>query len=269
DVDGVLSADPRWVSETRPVPCLDFDEAAELAFFGAKVLHPKTITPLEAAGIPVAIRNTLQPEGGSTLITRDDRPDPGIRGVAALGGASLFTLNAVQGLRATSRAFEVLARLGIRPLHLGQASSDQSLRLVVEGSDAQEVERELRDEFRAEIARNELCLVREGEPVAVVAVVGDLREANAGVGGEMLTALGHGGVRVLAVAAGGSDRSFSVVVRDSEAKRATALVHQALLGRPRGIEVETLYELSGPRPGSHWQQVAGRKGEPSSWHIPV
>lgn len=269
DVGGVLSADPRWVPETRPVPCLAFREAAELAFFGAKVIHPKTIAPVESAAIPVAIRNTLEPEGGSTLITGEVGSQPGIRGVAASGDAALFTLNAARGLRTMSRAFEVLARLGVRPLHLAQASSDQSLRLVVEATVAQELDRELRDAFRSEIARNELSLVRGGEPVAVVAAVGGLREANAGVGGEMLRALGYGGVRVLAVANGGSDHSFSVVVRDSEAKRATALVHQVLLGRPREIKAETQYELSGPRPGSPWQEVAGRKGEPSSWNVPV
>ncbi len=269
DVGGVLSADPRWVPETRPVPCLGFGEAAELAFFGAKVLHPKTIAPVESAAIPVVIRNTLEPEGESTLITGEVGSQPGIRGVAASGGASLFNVTAAQGPRVTGRAFEVLARLGVRPLHLGQASSDQSLRLVVEGAVAREVECGLRAEFRAEIARDELCLVREGEPVAVVAAVGDLGEATAGVGGEMLRVLGFAGIRVLAAANGGSFRSFSVVVRDSEAKRATALVHQALLGRPRPIEVKTQYELSGPRPGSPWQGVAERKGEPSSWNVPV
>src|SRR5690606_6127255 len=174
-VDGVLPADPRIVPEAFSLPHLSYREAAELAHFGAKVLHPRTMKPLEKAGIPLRIRNTMRPDAPGTRISADPPPSPaGIRAVTSVREAALVMLEGAGILGVpdlSARAFTVLARAGLPVLLIAQALSEGSLCFAVREADRAETVRLLRREFERECERGDLHGIEALPGVAVLAGV--------------------------------------------------------------------------------------------------
>jgi bifunctional aspartokinase / homoserine dehydrogenase 1 len=231
DVDGVLSADPRLVPEAFTLPELSYREAAELAHFGAKVLHPRTMRPLETAGIPLLIKNTLRPDADGTRITSDP-PAAGapIKAVTAVRDAALVTLDGAGLLGVpdvTARAFGALAAADIPVLLIAQASSEGSLCFAVRQRDGEEVLRLLNRAFERECERGDLHGIRSDEGLAVVAAVGEGLWRVPGLAGRMFATLGRAHVNVRAIAEGASDHNLSCVVRDEDAGRAVQALHEA------------------------------------------
>ena len=230
DVDGVLSADPRIVPEAFSLARLSYREAAELAHFGAKVLHPRTMKPLEKAGIPLRIKNTLCPEAPGTLITAV--PPPGeatIKAITSVRDAALVTLEGAGIIGVpdlTARAFEALADAELPVLLIAQASSEGSLCFALREADRDEAVRVLNKEFERECERGDLHGIRDLPNVAVLAGVGEGMRTQPGLAGRMFGTLARAHVNVLAIAEGASEHNLSAVVADDEAPRAVAALHE-------------------------------------------
>lgn len=238
DVDGVLSADPRLVPDAFPLPQLHYREAGELAYFGAKVLHPRTMRPLQEQSIPLFIKNTLNPTAAGTLIAGESTESEGhVKAVTAIRDVAMVLIEGagmvgVPGISA--RAFGALAQHTINVLLISQASSEQSICIVVRAAEAPLAVRALREAFALELERGDVSRVHEVPQCAIVSVVGDYMRDRPGLAGRMFSTLGQIGVNVRAIAEGAADTNISAVVRDQEAPQALQALHEAFaLGRDR------------------------------------
>ena len=235
DVDGVLSADPRQVPDAFSLPRLSYQEAAELAHFGAKVLHPRTMRPLLKGGIPLRIKNTLRPEAAGTEIGPAD-PDvaPSIRAVTAIRDAALIRVDGASVLEVPDlarRIFEPLAEAGVPVFLVAQASAEGSIGLAIRQADADAVVRLLERALARELERGDVRSVRAEAGGAVVAAVGSGMHAAAGLAGRFFATLASAHVNVRAVAQGGGDHTISAVVADAEAALAVGALHEAFAMR--------------------------------------
>ena len=237
-MDGVLSADPRIAPEAFTLAHLSYREAAELAHFGAKVLHPRTMRPLEEKGIPLRIKNTMNPDAPGSLIVAEPPPGEGhIRAITAVRAAALVTLEGAGIIGVpdlTARVFETLADAELPVLLIAQASSQGSLCFAVRDRDRAETLRVLEKEFERECERGDLHGIRALADVAVLAGVGKGMREVPGLAGRMFATLARARVNVLAIAEGASEHNLSAVVEDADAPRAVDALHEAFpLGRLR------------------------------------
>lgn len=228
DVDGVLSADPRLVPEAHVVPRLSYAEAYELAYFGAKVIHPQTMTPVAERGIPLVIRNTFAPEHPGTRIDRDGAAEPPIKGVTAVPGQALVTVEGAGmiGVPGTAeRVFGALRSAGVSVVMISQGSSEHSICCVVRGDQAELAARALEEHFQRERAQGAIGAIAVEAGIAVLAVVGDGMAGRPGTAARLFTALGRAGINVRAIAQGSSERNISIALAERESARALRAVH--------------------------------------------
>ena len=203
DVAGVFTADPRWVPEALRLDALSYDEAMELAHFGAKVLHPRTLAPVRGPGIPVRVRHTFAPADPGTRIVREAPPAPHLaRGLTLLRDVALLTLTGpgmpgVPGVAA--RAFGALAARGVNVVLITQASSECTLSVCVRAADADTAVAALAAEFRAEVLARLVEPVERLDGLAVLSLVGDGMRARPGVAAALFGALGDLGCNVVAI----------------------------------------------------------------------
>jgi bifunctional aspartokinase / homoserine dehydrogenase 1 len=230
DVDGVLTADPRLVPEARTIPEISYREAAELAYFGAKVLHPKTLNPVIEAGITVWIRNSFAPDKLGTKITPAGRSIGGgvkaltaIRDVAliAVGGPGIVGLPDVVG-----RTFSTTAELRANVLLISQSSSQNDICFIVSAGDAARTMDALRKEFAQDLAHHTVEHVTVVNNIAIVAVVGENMRGTPGVAGRTFAAMGRENVNLIAIAQGSSESNISFVVEDQAVKKALIATHK-------------------------------------------
>ena len=234
DVDGVLSADPRRVPDARVLSDLSYDEAMELAFFGANVLHPKTFLPLMAENIPVYIRNTFKPaERGTKIFNRNSDHVAATRkncahGFSTIDGMALLNLEGagmigVPGI--CMRLFAALQNECISVTMVSQASSEHSICVAVKMSDVDAAVAAAKEAFRSELLRGQVSSVEYIAPVTIIAAVGDTMQFTPGVSGRFFGAMSN--VNILAIAQGSSERNISAVVRQEDSTRALRAVHAA------------------------------------------
>lgn len=230
DVEGVLTADPRLVSDARTIPEISYREAAELAYFGAKVLHPKTLRPVLPAGIPVWIRNSFAPEKPGTKITAKGRSIGGgvkaltaIRDVAliSVGGPGIVGVTDVVG-----RTFSTTAELRAEVLLISQSSSQNDICFIVAKAHAQSTLEALRKEFAQDLAHEVVEHITMDPNIAIVAVVGENMRGTPGVAGRTFHCLGQEGVNIIAIAQGSSETNISFVVYDKSVKQALLATHR-------------------------------------------
>ncbi len=233
DVDGVMSADPRLTPAARSIPSLSYREVSELAYYGARVLHPKTIRPVIEDGIPLRIKNTFNPEHPGTLIVADSAAEAGIiKAVTAIRNLSLITIEGkgmmgVPGIAA--RAFGAVAQKGVSVLMISQASSEQSICFVTPAESAPAVTAHLREAFAIELARRDIDQIEYQQPVAIVTLVGAGMRGTPGIAGRIFGLLGEAGVNIIAIAQGSSECSISMVVDEADAIAAVTQVHPLAL----------------------------------------
>ncbi len=231
DVSGVLSADPRIVPDAFTLPRLSYGAAAELAHFGAKVLHPRTMRPLANAGIPLRIANTMAPEDAGTTVGPDDDIGPGsIRAVTAVRGAALVRVVGSASLEVsdlTARVFGPLAEAEIPVLLIAQASAEGSLCFAVRDADAEATASLLRQRLDRERERGDVVGVEVDHGVAVVAAVGAHLDGAPGLAGKLFATLGRAHVDVRAIAQGASAHTISCAVADEDAVTALTALHEA------------------------------------------
>ncbi|MEM6327602.1 MAG: bifunctional aspartate kinase/homoserine dehydrogenase I [Bacteroidota bacterium] len=231
DVSGVLSADPRLVPEAFTLPRLSYGAAAELAHFGAKVLHPRTMRPLLREGIPLRITNTLAPDDPGTTVGREDEAGPGrihaltaVRAAAlvrVLGGASLDVADLL------ARAFTALATADVPVYMVAQASAEGSLCFATREADGERAADLLRQRLAREIERGDVVGVTCDGGAAVVAAVGAHLADSPGLAGRLFATLGRAHVDVRAIAQGASDHAISCAVADRDAVAAITALHEA------------------------------------------
>jgi len=241
DVDGVYSADPRLVANARLIATMSYEEAMELSYFGAKVLHPKTIGPLMLKRIPLRIRNTLNPDGAGTLIgPRQSIPPVPARGLTLLQDLSLITVSGpgMQGVPGmAARLFAAVARAQIAIMLITQASSECSLSFAVAASDEARALSTLECEFALERQRALLHAFEPLRNVTILSLVGDGLYHQQGVAGRFFAALTTLHVNVIAIAQGSSERSISAVIAGCDGQRALRGVHQQFFESRQVIEV--------------------------------
>ncbi len=229
DVDGVLSADPRVVRGARLLPRLSYREAAEMTYFGAKVLHFPAVIPAIAAGIPLVIRNSFRPEGKGTTIAARGAGGEGIRAVTAISGLCLLSLDGkgmtgIPGIAA--RVFGATARLGVSVVMFSQASSEQNIALVVPEGDRARTVSALELEFRYERLTGAIDAVNARAPVAVVAAVGDGMRGTPGIAAKVFGAVARARVNVEAIAQGSSECNISFAVDEKDRVAAVRALHK-------------------------------------------
>ena len=230
DVDGVLTADPRLVPEARTIPVISYREAAELAYFGAKVLHPKTLNPVMQAGITVWIRNSFAPERPGTKITPEGRSIGG--GVKALTAIRDVTLIAVGGPGivglpdVVGRTFSTTADLRANVLLISQSSSQNDICFIVSAGDAERTVEALRKEFAQDLAHHKVEHVTVVNNIAIVAVVGENMRGTPGVAGRTFAAMGRENINLIAIAQGSSESNISFVIEDQAVKKALIATHK-------------------------------------------
>ncbi|HEY3120252.1 MAG TPA: bifunctional aspartate kinase/homoserine dehydrogenase I [Vicinamibacteria bacterium] len=230
DVDGVMSADPRAVPSAFALPQMSYEEAAEMSYFGATVLHSAAIAPAVARGIPIHIKNTLNPAAPGTVISRSPGEwDGAAKGITSVGDIALLTLRGLSmvGVPGTAeRLFRALASRRVNVILISQASSEHTICFAVRRADAPEGTRAVRDEFRFELQQG-LTTLDERPAQTIVAVVGEGMRGHPGVSGKIFASLGRHNVNVSAIAQGGSERNISFVVDSAQEGRALNVIHQA------------------------------------------
>ncbi len=241
DVEGILSADPNLVPTARVLEAVTYQEAAELSYYGAKVLHPKTLAPLADRGIPVWIKSSFRPDRPGTVIaprgTFGMDSGGGARAVTALKQAVLITVESsgqLSALRIMSRAFSVLAHDRVDLLMLSQASREESFCFAVQKRDAEQVQRGLEEAFAVELAHGYLRPLRLQPDIAILALVGSGMRGTVGIAGKLFGALSAGRINVIAIAQGATETNISVAVDEAALAAAVRAVHAALLEASEG-----------------------------------
>lgn len=251
DVNGVLTADPRIVPDARSLNRLSYEEVAELAYYGAKVLHPKTVKPAIEKQIPLRVLNTFEPEQPGTQIVpatemadevSDESASGSVKAVTAIRNMTLITIAGrgmmgVPGIAA--RAFGSVARVAANVLMISQSSSEQSLCFVIPDGPAQIVAQELHTEFERELERGYIDRVESYPDAVIVAVVGSGMRGIPGLAAGIFGAIGQRAINIVAIAQGSSEANISFVVDDADAADAVRAIHQAFeLDKPTEARIK-------------------------------
>ena len=231
DVSGMMTADPRIVTNIKLIPKISYQEAMELSHFGAKVIYPPTIQPVMSKNIPVWIKNTFAPQDEGTVIQNESMKNgSAIRGISSINKISLISLegSGMVGIPGFSkRLFEALANKKINVILITQSSSEHSICVAVENINAVAAKKAVDDAFAYEIETKKVePLIVENE-LAIVAVVGDNMKSHTGIAGRMFSALGKNGINIRAIAQGSSERNISTVIALSDVTKAVNVLHEA------------------------------------------
>jgi len=240
DVDGVLSADPRRVPDATVIDSLSYSEAMELAYFGAKVLHPQTMAPAVKDGIPIWIRNTFAPAGVGTLICARPSSALPVKGITSIERVALVNLEGTGmiGVPGTAhRLFGALREAGISVILISQGSSEHSICCAIPEEQAERAVTAVLRAFERELQEGQIQSVDVDPDLAILAVVGDGMAGTPGIAAKVFTALGTSGVNVRAIAQGASERNISVVVEGRSATRALRAVHAGLYLSPHTLSI--------------------------------
>lgn len=240
DVDGVLSADPRVVPEAVQLDALSYDEACELAYFGAKVVHPQTMSPAIERGLPIIIRNTFHPDHPGTRITADSSSSGPIKGLTL--SADLAVLNVegtgLIGVPGTAeRVFSALRNAHVSVVMISQGSSEHSICCVVKQAEAEFARDALTQAFSHELAAGQVQRVQLTSGVSVLAAVGDGMAGQPGVAARLFESLGRAQVNILAIAQGSSERNISVAIEACDATKALRAAHAGFWLSPQTFSV--------------------------------
>jgi aspartokinase/homoserine dehydrogenase 1 len=233
DVDGVLSADPRCVDSAFVINELSIEEAMELSFFGAEVIHPYTMIPAVEDRIPIWIKNTMNPRVPGTIIAKNvKRHEHPITGIASIENCSLINVEGggmlgVPGV--ASRVFRALAGEEINIIMISQASSEHSICIVCRNPEADRAAKALEAELAWELEERTINQIEVLRDLEIIAIIGENMRGTPGISGRLFSSLGDAKVNVLAIAQGSSERNISFVIHGQDKKRALNAIHSAFL----------------------------------------
>ena len=228
DVDGVMSADPNRVPEAQVIDRLTYNEAMELAYFGAKVIHPQTLGPAIDKAIPVVIRSSRNLAHPGSRIEADSVPADNIKGITAIGGMALVNLegSGMIGVPGTAdRLFASLKTAGVSVTLISQASSEHSICIAVPQNVAERARQVVTDTFAEELENGQIQRVDVTENLSIVAVVGDDMAGTPGIAAKFFGTLARAGINIRAIAQGSSERNISAVVDSEQATKALRAAH--------------------------------------------
>jgi len=240
DVDGVMSADPNRVPEAQVIEQLTYNEAMELAYFGAKVIHPQTLGPVIDKAIPVVIRNSRNVTHPGSRIGADARVEANIKGITAIGGMALVNLEGTGmiGVPGTAdRMFSALKRAGVSVTLISQASSEHSICIAVPEELGERACDVVREAFAEELDSGQIQSVEVTQSQSIVAVVGDGMAGTPGIAARFFGTLGRAGINVRAIAQGSSERNISAVVDSEEATKALRAAHSGFYLSAKTISI--------------------------------
>ena len=244
DVDGVLSADPRLVPDAMVLPTMSYAEACELAYFGAKVLHPQTMAPVQSRAIPLCIRNTLNPSAPGTWILADnpagDAELSPVKGLTIVRDMAVLELagNGMVGVPgAAERLFAALHRANVSVVMISQGSSEHSICCVVRAGQVDRARAAVESAFAEAIADTQTQGVTVPRDISILAAVGDGMVGIPGVAARLFAALAQARVNIRAIAQGASERNISVAIADADATRALRAAHSAFWLSPQTVSI--------------------------------
>lgn len=229
DVDGVMTADPRVIDNARTVSALSYDEAAELSYFGAKVLHPLTIIPASLKNIPLRIKNTFNPTAGGTLISKNvDVTQHAEKAISSTKTLSLITIQGkgmigVPGI--VAKVFDIIAAERINILFISQASSEYNISFAVKQHNRARAVELLKSGLETALAIKDLEAITYQDDLVIVAVVGEGMRHHPGVAGKIFSAVGRCQVNVLAIAQGSSERNISFIIEEDDMPKVLRSLH--------------------------------------------
>lgn len=247
DVDGVMTADPRLDRRARVLPYVSYQEIAELAYYGAQVLHPKTVQPIVNRGIPLRVRNTFNSGHAGTLVgARAQASETVIKAVTGIRDVSMLTVSGrgmlgVPGI--AGRTFLASASAGANILMISQSSSEQSFCFTVVEPLAETVKAAVEAELLREIQHNHIDSVEVLSDIVIITVVGSGMRGTPGVAGRVFSLLGERRINVLAIAQGSSECSISFIVAEEDLERAVGELHSLAL---ETVENDRINGLDGP-----------------------
>jgi aspartokinase/homoserine dehydrogenase 1 len=230
DVSGMMTADPRFVSNVKVIPSITYQEAMELSHFGAKVIYPPTIQPLLGKNIPVRIKNTFSPNDEGTLIEHDAAKTANIiRGITSINNIALLSLEGsgmigVPGFG--KRLFEALSNEDINVILITQGSSEHSICVGIDTASAEDAKTAVDKAFANEIALQKVSPLTVEKEMSVVALVGENMKSHQGISGKMFGVLGRNGVNIRAIAQGSSERNISAVIATPDVRKAINVLHE-------------------------------------------
>jgi aspartate kinase len=231
DVDGVMTANPSEVPEARTLSEISYSEASELAYYGAKVLHYKTILPAFRKRIPVRILNSFNPGHPGTRVSVEGHPSArGVKAVTSIRGVILVAISGtgMQGIPGiAAKTFDVVADQQANVLMISQASSENNICFVLSAAEAPRVVAALRRALEFELMRGHIEEIAAEQQVAIVAAVGDRMRGAPGIAATVFQALGEAGINVRAISQGSSERNISLVVTEPDAAPAVRAIHRA------------------------------------------
>jgi aspartokinase/homoserine dehydrogenase 1 len=240
DVDGVLSADPRLVPDAKVIESLSYNEAMELAYFGAKVIHPQTMAPAVSKRIPIWIRNTFAPEKAGTLICEKPSSQIAVKGITSIDNVALVNVEGAGmiGVPGTAhRLFGALRDHGISVILISQGSSEHSICFAIHGAEASRAETVVRQAFDRELREGQIQSVDVALGCSILAVVGDGMAGAHGIAAKVFGSLGAAAVSVRAIAQGASERNISLVIDGKQSSRALRAVHSSFYLSPHTISI--------------------------------
>ncbi len=239
DVDGVFNADPRLIKDAKLLEHLSYQEAMELSYFGAKVLHPKTIGPIAQHHIPCLIKNTTNPEAKGTLISGIDR---GLKQVKAISNLDELTMINVSGpgmkgmVGMASRVFACMSRENVSLVMISQSSSEYCISFCVYSHDSYRAQQSLQLEFELELLNQLLEPIELQSHLSIVSLVGDGMHQQRGVAAKLFSSLAQARVNVIAIAQDSSERSISVVIEQRKCTDALKVCHQNFFSHRQTID---------------------------------
>ena len=233
DVDGVFTADPRIVSRAWVIEEISFQEAMEMSFFGAEVIHPYTLLPVVEKEIPVYIKNTLNPSAPGTRIAKNvSRKNKSITGIASLNNVSMITIEGgdmigMPGI--IDRIFSSISNSDANIIMISQASSEHSVCLILRYEDAHKAVKSLKKELSDSISSRTIRDVKITDALEIIAIIGDNMRGQIGLCGKLFSSLGRANVNILAIAQGSSELNISLVISNKDKTDAILAIHRAFL----------------------------------------
>ncbi len=241
DVDGVYNTDPRVVADAKLLEQLSYQEAMELSYFGAKVLHPKTIAPIAQYHIPCYIKNSFNPSAPGTLVSNEvDKTGLQVKAISNLDNQTMFNISGpgMKGMVGmASRTLEAISRSGISVSLITQSSSEYSISFCVNTDEAEKAKQALELEFELEIQSELLEPIELRQDLAIVSLIGDGMKTHKGAAAKFFSALAKASVNIVAIAQGSSERSISTVIQQRKTKHAISACHQAFFDVQQYLDV--------------------------------
>ena len=240
DVDGVYNADPRLIKEAQLLDYLSYQEAMELSYFGASVLHPKTIGPIAQHHIPCLIKNTGNPDAAGTLIANENDQKKQVKAISNLDDLTMVNVSGpgMKGMVGmASRVFATMSRENISLVLISQSSSEYCISFCIYSADAVRAKQSLQEEFELELLNGLLEPLSLTNKLSIVSLVGDGMHHQQGVAAKFFASLAQARVNVVAIAQDSSERSISVVIESRKCTDAMKVSHQNFFSHKQTIDV--------------------------------